>query len=70
MKLPVCPDCGLSPEFSWKNYTFGSCSVSLMCPYEHHRVEHSYWAGGKANARKAIEKKWVSEVTNGEVKNG
>lgn len=70
MKLPVCPTCGLAPEFHWRNYTFGSCSVALKCPYDHIRVQHSYWAGGKANAKEAVEKKWIAAVTNSEVKNG
>ena len=70
MKLPVCPECGLDPEFHWKNNSFGSCFVALKCPYYHYRVSHGYWAGGKENARKEIEKKWIDAVKNSEVKNG
>ncbi|WP_077270206.1 hypothetical protein [Klebsiella sp. LTGPAF-6F] len=70
MKLPVCPDCGLPPEFHWKNYTFGSCSGSLKCPNEHYRAQYSYWAGGKNKARHALEQKWAEAVNKNEVKNG
>ncbi|EMB3264482.1 TPA: hypothetical protein ACS624_002968 [Klebsiella michiganensis] len=70
MKLQKCPDCGAVPEFHWKDYTFGSCSGALKCPYDHYRVQHSYWAGSKVKAKQALEEKWVAAVNNSEVKNG
>ncbi|MFK3708552.1 hypothetical protein ACI2JR_27165 [Klebsiella sp. NPDC088457] len=70
MKLPVCPECGLSPEFHWKNYTFGACSGALKCPNDHYRVQHGYWAGSKVKAKHALEEKWMAAVNNSEVKNG
>ncbi|MDM4342359.1 hypothetical protein QTP15_33290 [Klebsiella oxytoca] len=70
MKLQKCPDCGAVPEFHWKDYTFGSCSGALKCPYDHYRVQHSYWACGKNKARHALEQKWAEAVNKKEVKNG
>lgn len=70
MILPKCPTCGAAPEFHWKNFTFGACSGALKCPYEHYRVQQSYWAGGKKKAKQQLEEKWTAAVNNNEVKNG
>ncbi|QIU89340.1 hypothetical protein [Yokenella regensburgei] len=71
--LPKCPECGMAPEFHWRDYTFGSCSGALRCPYNHHRVSVSYHAGQKHKARIALECAWVKkvrqEVAGGTTKN-
>ncbi|AUU06371.1 hypothetical protein B1209_12565 [Raoultella planticola] len=67
MKLPVCPKCGAAPEFHWKDYRFGSCSGALKCPYDHYRVQESYWAGSRKKAKQNLEEKWIAETG---VKNG
>ena len=40
------------------------------CPYDHYRVQQSYWAGGKDKARRKLEEKWAETVNKNEVKNG
>lgn len=45
-------------------------SGALKCPFDHYRVQHSYWAGGKNKARHALEQKWAEAVNKNEVKNG
>lgn len=60
--LRKCPTCGSSPEFHWKNYTFGACSGSLKCPYGHLRVQQGYWAGGQAKAQRVLIEKWDDAV--------
>ncbi|HHS9649958.1 TPA: hypothetical protein ACTW3N_003480 [Klebsiella oxytoca] len=70
MKLQKCPDCGLRPEFWWKDNSFGSCFGALKCPNYHYRVEHVYWAGGKDKAKRKLEQKWAETVNKNEVKNG
>lgn len=70
MNLEKCPDCGAVPEFHWKDYTFGACSGALKCPYDHYRVQQSYWAGGKEKAKNKLKEKWMAAVNKNEVKNG
>lgn len=54
----------------FNNMPFGSCSGALKCPFDHYRVQHSYWAGGKNKARRTLEQKWAEAVNKNEVKNG
>ncbi|HCF7883734.1 TPA: hypothetical protein NIU34_000902 [Klebsiella oxytoca] len=68
--LPKCPICGMSPEFHWKDYTFGSCFGALKCPNGHYRVQHGYWAGGKVKAKQMLKRKWMDKVIKSEVENG
>lgn len=60
--LPRCPDCGMAPEFHWKNYTFGACSGALKCPNDHYRVQQGYWSGSQAKAWKLLIEKWCDVV--------
>ena len=62
MKLQKCPDCGAAPEFHWKDYTFGSCSGALKCPYDHYRVNLNGPAGSRAQAEKKLAPQWIELV--------
>lgn len=68
--LPKCPQCGMAPEFHWRDYTFGSCSGALRCPYNHHRVQMSYHAGRKLQTRENLMNQWQEKITALEVAGG
>lgn len=61
--LPKCPDCGLSPEFNFKEHSFGSCFGALKCPFNHHRVTTVYGAGSQRLGREKLMEKWVTKIS-------
>lgn len=61
-ELPKCPQCGLTTELAWKDYASGTCSVTLRCPYNHHRVPYGYGAGmDREKAKARVIEKWLIE---------
>jgi hypothetical protein len=57
-------------EFSWKHRAFGTCSVALRCPYNHHQVAYQYGAGTRREkARAVVIGRW-NELMAKETKNG
>ena len=61
-KLAPCPQCGLSPEWSWRGHGPATRYAALRCPYNHRRVAMPYHAGSERTARATLTERWETMV--------